>query len=120
MSVANTRKKIEKFLLSEIPEVLVIKGDWGVGKTFTWKKFFQEIREENHIALEHYSYVSLFGIESLHELKRSMALSKVNTKIALSSNVEEEQNLKHYLNKIGNTVKQPIMKLLDSGKDVEL
>ncbi|MFX3891458.1 P-loop NTPase fold protein, partial [Streptococcus suis] len=48
MSVANTTKKIEKFLLSEIPEVLVIKGDWGVGKTFTWKKFFQEIREENH------------------------------------------------------------------------
>ncbi|TMX50630.1 P-loop NTPase fold protein [Vibrio alginolyticus] len=120
MSAENTRNKIKKFLLSKTPEVLVIKGDWGVGKTFTWKKFYEEIHQQNLIALEHYSYVSLFGIESLHELKRSIALNKVDTKNPSKRKDEEKRDVKHYVKKISNPLRQPIMKLLDSGKDLEL
>ncbi|MCJ0884309.1 KAP family NTPase [Vibrio sp. CCB-PB317] len=120
MSIVNTRKKIENFLLSDTPEVLVIKGDWGVGKTFTWKKFFQEIKEEKNVPLEHYSYVSLFGIESLHELKRCIALNKEDTKAPSKKTNNEALNFRYYKKKIKNAVKPRIIKMLDSGKDVEI
>ncbi|PHM23273.1 hypothetical protein [Xenorhabdus budapestensis] len=69
MSIEVIKKQIFKFLSSDTPEVMVIKGEWGIGKTFSWKKFLAEAKAENKIKLENYSYVSLFGINSLESLK---------------------------------------------------
>jgi len=49
--------------------VLAIKGAWGVGKTYSWNKFLSEAKAQNRISLNRYSYVSLFGVDSLEELK---------------------------------------------------
>lgn len=64
--------------------VIAITGGWGVGKTFAWNKFLKERAElekdRRHLPLsirlkypnifnKKYSYVSLFGIESLADLK---------------------------------------------------
>ncbi len=43
---------------------IAITGCWGVGKTFFWNKF-----RENYKFKNKYVYVSLFGLESLSDLK---------------------------------------------------
>ncbi|MEJ1463524.1 MAG: hypothetical protein RPU15_09660 [Candidatus Sedimenticola sp. (ex Thyasira tokunagai)] len=69
MSVEVIKDQIFQFLSSDEPEVMAIKGEWGVGKTFSWKKFLKEASSGNKINLERYSYVSLFGINSLEAFK---------------------------------------------------
>lgn len=67
------QKEIQRFLARAQPEVLCISGKWGVGKTFAWKKYLLEARDlEGGIALHNYSYVSLFGLGSLDEIKRAI------------------------------------------------
>lgn len=72
MSITVIERQIERFLASEVPEVLAIKGSWGVGKTYAWNAWLHSVKNQRRIALHHYSYVSLFGINSLAELKRSI------------------------------------------------
>lgn len=64
--------EIRRFLLSAEPEVLCITGDWGVGKTYTWQKILEEAKSDKSVALERYSYCSLFGINSLDGMKLSL------------------------------------------------
>ncbi|GGY61183.1 hypothetical protein [Marinobacter zhanjiangensis] len=72
MTIEIIKNQIDKFLASEVPGVLAIKGEWGVGKTFTWNKYLVEARNENRISLKKYSYISLFGINSLDVFKYSI------------------------------------------------
>jgi hypothetical protein len=69
MSIDVIKSKIFQFLESEEPEVMAIKGKWGVGKTYSWNKFLSDAKSGNIIKLEKYSYVSLFGISSLDHFK---------------------------------------------------
>ena len=69
MSIEAIREQIFQFLSSDEPEVMAIKGEWGVGKTYSWKKFLKEASDQNKISLNHYYYVSLFGINSLEAFK---------------------------------------------------
>ncbi|RLB69467.1 MAG: hypothetical protein DRH07_10650 [Deltaproteobacteria bacterium] len=72
MSIEIIEKQIDRFLASEAPEVMSIKGAWGVGKTYAWNKYLGHAKNQNKIALTKYSYVSLFGINSLDDLKFSI------------------------------------------------
>ncbi len=72
MSIAIIEQQINRFLASEVPEVLAIKGGWGVGKTYAWQNYLQAAKNQRRIALSDYSYVSLFGINSLQELKNNI------------------------------------------------
>jgi len=69
MSIDVIKDQIFQFLSSDTPEVMAIKGEWGVGKTYSWKKFLSEANTSNGIKLDRYSYVSLFGINSLEAFK---------------------------------------------------
>lgn len=70
MSILLVKEEILRFLASPEPETLCIKGKWGVGKTFAWKQYLKEAAAlSDGISLEAYSYVSLFGMNSLAELK---------------------------------------------------
>lgn len=69
LSVEIVKGQIFKFLSSDHPEVMAIKGEWGVGKTFSWKTFLKEASVKDNIKLKRYSYVSLFGISSLESFK---------------------------------------------------
>lgn len=68
-----------RYLLSR-PDTFVclIKGQWGVGKTFFIRKFVREHRDE--IAKTNFSYVSLFGIASIEELVQAIFVNSVSTK----------------------------------------
>jgi hypothetical protein len=77
VSIEIIKSQIDRFLETDTPEVLAIKGAWGVGKTFAWNKFLNEAKRKNRIALGRYSYVTLFGLSSLDELKLSMFMGVV-------------------------------------------
>jgi hypothetical protein len=63
------RDELKRFLYSTDPEVICVTGAWGVGKTFTWQTEFDTARADKKIGLHAYSYVSLFGLNSLDGLK---------------------------------------------------
>ncbi|MDB5989943.1 MAG: hypothetical protein JWQ10_1346 [Herbaspirillum sp.] len=63
---------IRKFLSSHNPEVLAITGDWGVGKTYAIRDIVNKFEGES--ALKKYSYVSLFGLHSIVQLRSAIFL----------------------------------------------
>ncbi len=70
MTLATVKAVAHHFLTSKEPEILAIKGSWGVGKTFAWHQIVRELK--NQISLPSYCYVSLFGIASLSELRTAI------------------------------------------------
>jgi len=69
VSLAPLELEIKRFLAVDTPEVICVRGKWGVGKTFAWNRYLTAARGSGAIKLERYSYVSLFGINSLEELR---------------------------------------------------
>ncbi|MBZ5725408.1 MAG: KAP family NTPase [Acidobacteriia bacterium] len=79
MSTKLVEEEIRRFLSSDETEVACITGKWGVGKTFTWNKHLNEAKMHNRIALKRYSYVSLFGLNSLEDFKTAIFQNIVQT-----------------------------------------
>ncbi|WNF53009.1 P-loop NTPase fold protein [Pseudomonas sp. SG20052] len=52
--------------------VVVIRGDWGVGKTFFWDQYINSRIQKKNLKQIAYSYVSLFGKNSLADIKASV------------------------------------------------
>lgn len=84
MSTALVKAEIGRFLRSADPEVLCIKGKWGVGKTFAWIKFLSEISSMRQLGIKKYAYVSLFGLNSLNDLKYSIFENTVSEDLVVS------------------------------------
>ena len=72
MSIELLEKEIRRFLASADAEVLCISGKWGVGKTFAWNKYLHEADRDGAIGLKRYSYVSLFGRNSLDDVRSAI------------------------------------------------
>lgn len=70
MSLEFVKGQLSDFISSEEPEVMAIQGEWGIGKTYTWNTFLKD--NKARILFNRYSYVSLFGINSLDSLKYSI------------------------------------------------
>ena len=66
------RSEIVRFLKSDQAEALCIRGKWGVGKTFTWETCLKDSFTAGAVKGEKYSYVSLFGLDSIDRLKSSI------------------------------------------------
>jgi hypothetical protein len=68
MSIETVKKVIREFVArEECYEVLALKGAWGVGKTYAWRKIIDDPQLKPWP--EHYAYVSLFGLSSIAELR---------------------------------------------------
>ncbi len=106
------KKETLKFLQSDAPEVLVIKGQWGTGKTFTWKEWLTQAIESNQVALRQYAYVSLFGCTSLDQLKAQVFeetitvsdLKEKEQKQPLIENIKSDLKKEDWLKKIQGVV----------------
>jgi Cdc6-like AAA superfamily ATPase len=74
----NIEPTLTHLLTRHDPFICLVKGEWGVGKTYFIKKFIHE----NHasIAKQSYSYVSLFGVSSAGDLMHAIYLNTVPTK----------------------------------------
>lgn len=96
MSFKFIQQKIEQYLASDKAEVLALYGAWGVGKTHTWNNTVKDLRCRISNQFKNYSYVSLFGIRSLEQLKGNIFENMVDAhKIGdeISSFYEMKQNL---------------------------
>ncbi len=100
MSTKLVREEIAKFLKRAAPEALCIRGRWGVGKTYAWAKGLEEAaKTSDGVALKHYSYVSLFGVNSLADLK--FAIFENTTSLEGGVKKADLGTLKDYLSKLG-------------------
>ena len=81
MSIKEAKAVIQAFLKRKEPEVLSINGNWGVGKTYLWKKIIKFENKKNN-SFENYAYVSLFGITSLEDFKLSILANTVDKSLA--------------------------------------
>lgn len=77
MTTTLVKAEIARFLKSTLPEVLCIKGKWGVGKTFAWQQFLKQASSSGSVGLGHYAYISLFGLNSLDALKNAILENSV-------------------------------------------
>ena len=89
MSLKVVKTEIERFLRTPEPEVLVVRGDWGTGKTFTWKRLLSEFQKDD-LPTKRYSYVSLFGVNTLEDFRfllfqQCIANSTIGTEPSMQS-----------------------------------
>lgn len=88
MSLSMLSQEIEHFLATPDPEVLCIMGKWGVGKTYAWTERLKEAQSNKALALERYSYVSLFGQSSLEDLRQAIWENSVTGQVESSPSFE--------------------------------
>lgn len=89
MSTEQVAREIGRFLRSDRAEVLCVRGRWGVGKTFAWRRYLQTTREAGHLVRQPYAYVSLFGLNSLDDLRYAIFESTVSIEHALTGPTPE-------------------------------
>jgi len=99
MSIKSIKSQIDYFLALSNPFVMAIKGDWGIGKTFSWNKYLAEARKEDRISGVKYSYVSLFGIKSIEQLKEAIFSNAVS-----NNHAGEQPSLQTFQNNAKNLV----------------
>jgi hypothetical protein len=89
VSISLVVKEIDRFLTTPEAEVLCIRGKWGVGKSYTWNSLVRTAGREGRIALKSYSYVSLFSLESIEQVKYAIFENLVASKdVGIEPNVE--------------------------------
>ncbi|RZG47202.1 P-loop NTPase fold protein [Acinetobacter wuhouensis] len=102
-----------------IGTAIAITGSWGVGKTYFWNKFLEEvtkkeIKDKKDFYYEasrvdyksvfdcrKYAYISLFGIENLSDLKNAIC-----TKLTLNPYAKIDSNKWEFSQLFKNTVSQ--------------
>lgn len=89
MSTELVAKEIRHFLSSDRAEVLCVRGRWGVGKTFAWRRYLGEAGKAEKLTKQSYAYVSLFGLNSLDDLRYAIFESTVPPERALTGPTAE-------------------------------
>ena len=72
MSSVHAKAEIVRFFESDKPEVLCLRGAWGVGKTYALREVVRDLSSKQKILLTRYSYVSLFGLDTLDKVRQSI------------------------------------------------
>ncbi len=66
------RKQLNNVIKLDDPQLVVLKGNWGCGKTHFWNEFVEnELDKETR---EKYAYVSLFGHKNFESLQRDILI----------------------------------------------
>lgn len=96
------KDQFKKFITNKEPYVFALRGNWGVGKTYLWNKYIKENKDK--LSCEYYSYVSLFGINSIDELKRSIFenMIKKNSIGTLPDLNTFSENAKNFIDKLSD------------------
>lgn len=67
MNRENVLEALDTFLASEELQTAALSGSWGIGKTHLWREFANQL--ELPESLNGISYASLFGVDTLSELR---------------------------------------------------
>ncbi len=91
MSTETVKKELKEFFKSNEPGVFVLKGKWGVGKTYLVDK----VVEENHKdwKSKKYARVSLFGVNSIEELTGAIFVEMRGSAKTVKQNVSKAGEL---------------------------
>lgn len=76
MNVEHIVDAIKAFLSGSKAEVLCIRGNWGTGKTYLWNDLLKQAKDDGSFKLESYSYVSLFGVNSIDQIKDEIFINR--------------------------------------------
>lgn len=71
MPTHSLQRSLDSFFAGD-DQVLVIKGAWGVGKTYFWDRYIETRIKKKDLKQIAYSYVSLFGKISLADIRASV------------------------------------------------
>lgn len=82
MSIKLLAAELSRFFDSTDPEVLCITGKWGGGKTYAWNYYLRQAQVNNNIKLKRYAYVSLFGRNSLDDVRTAVVENTVTSGVA--------------------------------------
>lgn len=104
MSLETIKSVVTDFISSDKPEVLVLRGRWGTGKTFTWHSLILEHKEA--VCLKNYSYVSLFAVSDISDLRTA-----IFTKMISKESIGKDNKLKK-LKEFCNSKKQYLQEFL--------
>jgi hypothetical protein len=123
MSVQITKAVLRDFLGNSETNVLAMTGAWGTGKTYAWREAL--LTHKDSIKFKQYSYVSLFGISTMAELRtsiftKSIAVATFGKKLDVATiNKHWNSITKSWLKK---TLERsaPILKSLPHGTSVAL
>ena len=83
----NIEQRLTEILQRDNAVCVVLDGEWGVGKTTFWKNFSNEKFKENSV------YVSLFGKESIQEIKQEIGIQIYKRNEYISEFSEKAKNL---------------------------
>ena len=80
MKLTKIEEKLYDILIKRDEAIVVsITGEWGIGKTYFWKNIFLK-KYKTEIKEKKVAYVSLFGIDSLNDIRTSILLQASPTK----------------------------------------
>lgn len=103
------KQSLDVFFASDM-QVAVVKGKWGVGKTYFWNEYIKDFIKSPQCEQVAYSYISLFGKTSLKDVKQSIFHSSKPIKPEsvvdnnFDSSFEEESKIFNRLPWIRDTV----------------
>lgn len=123
MSVEITKAVLKNFLGDADTNVLALTGAWGTGKTYAWREAL--LAHKDNIKFKHYCYVSLFGINSMAELRMSLFTKSVAVK-TLGQKLDFGTINEHWGSIAKDWLKgqyerfEPMMKSLPHGSSVSL
>src|SRR5215204_4584860 len=75
----NIERSLRYLLSQDAPFMCIVKGRWGVGKTYYTKKLIAENRAG--LKRQSYSYVSMFGISTIEEITQSIFLNTISVEM---------------------------------------
>ncbi|AZV47327.1 hypothetical protein C3L23_08590 [Nautilia sp. PV-1] len=94
MKISQLEEKLyEIFIKDNFPVVIAINGEWGSGKTYFWQNIFLE-RYKNKLKDKKIAYVSLFGHNSLNDIKTDIILQISKTTKIISKIQDKVKNIK--------------------------
>ncbi|TSA27352.1 hypothetical protein D4R71_02275 [bacterium] len=88
MSLSIVEPVLKDFITNnEHNDLIVLSGDWGVGKTYFWNNIITSHIEKDKTVK--YSYVSLFGINSIETLKNVIIANQVLLKDNIGNKIKK-------------------------------
>ena len=104
MSANDVRDALNGFLDSRQPTVMVLTGKWGRGKTFLWQQLLRSEVGRKALGGRTYSYASLFGVETLAELRSAILASVVDATAEATDTAGEAKQAP--LKRLGESIKR--------------
>lgn len=123
MSVQISKAVLKNFLGDAETNVLALTGAWGTGKTYAWREAL--LAHRDNIKFKHYCYVSLFGVNSMAELRmslftKSVAVSTLGQKLDFSKINEHGSSMVKDWLKAQYERFSPILRSLPHGSSISL